>query len=1317
MAIYAASFPNEVKYFSKKNLEARVGTTFKNRIQPFFDKHKDTQYADNYDFADTALGDVLRDPKGNFHYLNNRKVVRSAMETRDRRRWGAVVNVFLVNESDGIRQDPEELYAIASRELRYVEFNDEVIALGHDALLRDSVDDRGEFTPDAIASAEHRFSLAKSVTDEKGVDFFVSHNWHNGNAFYRWTVLCTVSTLFKEKYGRLPRFWLDRFCIRQADKGDVRLKTRLLPMTLMSCKMTMVLQSPYYLGCVQPAADPSCWCLTEFYTTVILAPKEKATENIIWVPLFEGRNVPPPLDLIHGKAYAFDPNDRIWLLKVLADLPGGLTRVQDDLNFAWHSLFKKEYEKWSDLGFYAAEGNEIVVRRLLEKGACCDLPPSHAGQAQPLALAFKGMYARNHSSSCCPWVGRRSAKRYQNIIKLLIESGANRLAMVDHEDFGPMSRIAKFKPGFFDFLQKHLKPEFASNGVLNLSRTRIDSNGAEIMLEFLRMNNGQLRSLCGVQSGTELLDLSHQDLRGPILQLLAPEKSITRLLLVDNPNLNGDLSILQSSPNEYTFMGGLVEVSFDGCRQLRGSLRPFRVCVFLESLNLRGVNLKEIEVELLATCSALKILNLSDTGVEGSIEKVCRDCSLLTEIDMSNTSVFGNLGDCLLLLSYAIYINVDNTRMNGSIATVPAPGGLHKLSIIECRYIVGSKKFAELNDFVHVSYDQLSLGSFLSSIQMKIIDLNALGVESISGSLACLKNCSEVETIDLAGMEVEGNIESITNCRTLSKLCLQNTKISGSLATLANYSVLKEVNLSGTRIQGSINDLCRVKTLKILDLSGCTNLTYGTVEQLPPSITHLEATGTAVGWRAELFKGYRFLKFIDLRDTNLYGSILCFASCLGLEVLKLGGNTHVTGNIEALCSSCQYLRILDVRDTSAIGSLTISLAKNTSLKRIDISACCGIIAIPREVSGIEIQCYQRELSSFLTTKLDEENGEEVICVVDELRHTTLDKLELHKKNKKGNLCCLSLYNAFLTDLNLSNCEQLKGELTSLTNARSLVSINLANTRISGTLDPLAALADTLKILDLSRTKVSGGLQALSACTKLTHLNVTKCPQITSLLDALQSLAKLQELRANHTDIHGTLFPLHYCKEIEIIDLGNCPIVGPLSPLFVCRKLKELTLWHTRNGCDLATFEKRLPDCTVELLKNPVNDYGKQLHESVRRKDVQKLSVLLIDARVSINVRNETFWTPVHMACANSDRLPPLESLIRTKDILPQKRSMQELLNRATSRENAQSPILNHTESMEEMRRADGNLPSETRSRLEVSSFGHSTRSLYGVCLV
>lgn len=338
-----------------------------------------------YEFRTSALGHVLFNERGFVAKgFQSHGVHLSAFKGHlkgDRSAWGALLT-SLFNQWN---KDPADYRVTAAKHMRYVVLDDATRALGFESLLREdwaALDKDPQARKSAAKMATRRFNLSRPMQDAIGVDFFVSHNWADENAPHRWAVLCCLSDLFSARYGRLPRFWLDRFCINQSKSEDIILKTSMLAATLMSCKNVLVLQSPFYLGCSHPPALPSLWCIVEFFTLCCLAPHDEPTRNLVWVPLFNttgidsstGHNVPPKLDLLHGRVYCFSQEDKERLLAQLSACPGGLVEVQRAMSVVWPVHFGEAYANWAQLASASGEGDVERCTALLRAGASVDLP-------------------------------------------------------------------------------------------------------------------------------------------------------------------------------------------------------------------------------------------------------------------------------------------------------------------------------------------------------------------------------------------------------------------------------------------------------------------------------------------------------------------------------------------------------------------------------------------------------------------------------------------------------------------------------------------------------------------------------------------------------------------------------------------------------------------------------------------------------------------------------------------------------------------------------------------------------------------------------
>merc|ERR1712079_554173 len=104
-------------------------------------------------------------------------------------------------------------------------------------------------------------SLSKPCKEGEFIDRFVSHCWLD-NLDAKFDALVRFSRYFKEQNGRLPRLWIDMFCINQ-EPTELNMNLRCLPVFLMSCDKILCLRSPRLLN--------RMWCLTELYTYWVLS--------------------------------------------------------------------------------------------------------------------------------------------------------------------------------------------------------------------------------------------------------------------------------------------------------------------------------------------------------------------------------------------------------------------------------------------------------------------------------------------------------------------------------------------------------------------------------------------------------------------------------------------------------------------------------------------------------------------------------------------------------------------------------------------------------------------------------------------------------------------------------------------------------------------------------------------------------------------------------------------------------------------------------------------------------------------------------------
>jgi len=239
--------------------------------------------------------------------------------------------------------------------------------------------------------AQKQFTFSKPLKDDKGVDFYVSFDSSDvSTAPQRWAALTQLSDRFEAKYGRLPRFWIADFCLDPDVRVDRDERAKIFAGTIMSCRFFLALQGPRYFGCSAPElrANPSGWALLETFVACSLAPSDDPTRNMLWLPLFTGRNVPPRLDLLHGQIRCADDEEREWILRKLAGFPGGMVEAGRVMSAIWLEHFKTAYCYWALCAEAAGKGDAAKVAELVAAGTSMDLPLDWGSQDTKLVAAL-----------------------------------------------------------------------------------------------------------------------------------------------------------------------------------------------------------------------------------------------------------------------------------------------------------------------------------------------------------------------------------------------------------------------------------------------------------------------------------------------------------------------------------------------------------------------------------------------------------------------------------------------------------------------------------------------------------------------------------------------------------------------------------------------------------------------------------------------------------------------------------------------------------------------------------------------------------------
>jgi len=166
-------------------------------------------------------------------------------------------------------------------------------------------------------------------------DFFWSHSWSDdGNL--KWAAISTWCEQFRETHSRAPKLWLDKVCI---DQADILSDLQCLPIFLAGCSELVVTSGVTYTS--------RLWCCVELFVYVAMLVDDEA------------RGLPHVLILASGDAdksaiemkwAAFDageckcsnPEDRVRMMKVIEQNPGGVTEFNVFVRTLCRQLFNLE---------------------------------------------------------------------------------------------------------------------------------------------------------------------------------------------------------------------------------------------------------------------------------------------------------------------------------------------------------------------------------------------------------------------------------------------------------------------------------------------------------------------------------------------------------------------------------------------------------------------------------------------------------------------------------------------------------------------------------------------------------------------------------------------------------------------------------------------------------------------------------------------------------------------------------------------------------------------------------------------------------------
>ena len=180
----------------------------------------------------------------------------------------------------------------------------------------------GQYVTHGLMAEEKKFGEAswaaldavrKLRANEKYIDYFISHSWHD-DATAQFVAIDGVKQQFKKRYGREATFWLDKVCLSQS---NVSVALKVLCINVTSCNKLLVVCGKTYFQ--------RLWCLLELFMMFAFADEENAVSRIELVPIeADGVTRESILDNMAefklDDAHCYDPNEEIKLRAVMKEV-------------------------------------------------------------------------------------------------------------------------------------------------------------------------------------------------------------------------------------------------------------------------------------------------------------------------------------------------------------------------------------------------------------------------------------------------------------------------------------------------------------------------------------------------------------------------------------------------------------------------------------------------------------------------------------------------------------------------------------------------------------------------------------------------------------------------------------------------------------------------------------------------------------------------------------------------------------------------------------------------------------------------------------
>ncbi|KAK9069799.1 hypothetical protein SSX86_010195 [Deinandra increscens subsp. villosa] len=580
-----------------------------------------------------------------------------------------------------------------------------------------------------------------------------------------------------------------------------------------------------------------------------------------------------------------------------------------------------------------------------------------------------------------------------------LQSLTANLTALEYIDFSDNNFEGPFSFSSFSNLSKLEVVKFISNNdKLEVETEDLVGWIPSFQLKFLTLPNCNMNRARGSvfpsflfhQNKLQVLDLSHNSLKGPFPNWLIKNNTMLEVLNLRNNSLGGDISLpLYENANAWW-----IDISSN---HIIGTIprNMHKFSPYLAHLNLSGNALSGHIPSLIGDLSELFVLDLSDNELSGEVPKgLFTNTSTLTILLLSNNKLHGEV-----LLGNLTLGRIDTLRLNGNyftgkignatrnslvlldignnIFTGIVPGWISNMqdesqlvinnNMLEGSFPCGTNSF----QFFDISHNFFS-GSIPSCLNLQYVQHLHFGFNRFTGSIPdSFRNLTSILTLDIGNNYLSGTIP----------------KYFGELLTL-RILLLRDNNFSGTIPK----QICQTRVVSLLDLSGnslsgsiptCLNIVTG-----PSYLALIPSSGWS--YPRELFYGYASVlgKVLPVHDDQqafgileevhftsksisrpYKGNVLEYMTGLDLSRNKL------TGEIPGQLGFLSQIHTLNVSNNEFTGPIPVNFSNLASIESLDVSSNNLTGNVPLELTNLNNLAVFNVSYNNLSGKLPEMKGQ------------------------------------------------------------------------------------------------------------------------------------------------------------------------------------------------------------------------------------------------------------------------------------------------------------------------------------------------------